>query len=100
MFPRSGITLAVTALALAVVCNVARAQTLNIYYLPGAPYDYPNGITAGPDGALWFTDFGSQTVTGYIGRISMTGQLSLPYVIPFALSQPFAITSGPDGALW
>ena len=31
----------------------------------------PNGITAGPDGALWFTNFGNS-----IGRISTTGTVT------------------------
>jgi hypothetical protein len=60
----------------------------------------PSGITAGTDGALWFTEDG-----GAIGRIDpSTHQVesySLPldptYHLPAA---PVAITSGPDNALW
>lgn len=54
----------------------------------------PAGITAGPDGALWFTE-GS----GQIGRITTAGVFS-EYPVPTPNSQPWAITIGPDSALW
>jgi len=53
----------------------------------------PQGITVGPDGALWFTDSADK-----IGRITTQGQ-----VTEFALStwaHPMGITTWPDGALW
>src|SRR6266567_9030573 len=53
----------------------------------------PQGITVGPDGALWFTDSADK-----IGRITTQGQIT-----EFALStlaHPMGITTGPDGALW
>jgi hypothetical protein len=52
----------------------------------------PNGITAGPDGALWFTAPSS------IGRITTAGALT-EYLLPTP-SETMDITSGPDGALW
>ena len=55
----------------------------------------PFHITSGPDGALWFTERGSNK----IGRITTAGAES-EYSIPTADSGPFAIASGPDGALW
>jgi len=55
----------------------------------------PYGITAGPDGALWFTEYG-----GYkIGRITTAG-VSTEYPVPTASSQPEGIAAGPDGAVW
>ncbi len=59
----------------------------------GPEIDSGNGITAGPDGSLWFTD-------GYrlIGRITTAG-----VVTSFAgigINEPWQITAGPDGALW
>ena len=56
---------------------------------------FPFGITAGPDGALWFTEFANNT----IGRISTTGVIS-EYPIPTIGAGPYGITAGPDGALW
>jgi virginiamycin B lyase len=53
-------------------------------------------ITAGPDGALWFT---AQYVN-LIGRMSTNGSVTATYSPPTADAQPSEITSGPDGALW
>jgi hypothetical protein len=55
----------------------------------------PNQITAGPDGALWFTEsFASQ-----IGRITTSGVVT-EYPTPTPSSNPSGITVGPDGAIW
>jgi streptogramin lyase len=65
------------------------------------------GITAGPDGALWFTG-----IPGEVGRITTAGvvtEFPVPEVPPPAGSPagtpstpatPTGITAGPDGALW
>jgi len=53
----------------------------------------PQGITAGRDGNLWFTDGASQ-----VGRITPAGTVSA-----FLIStngDPHAITAGPDGNIW
>lgn len=65
------------------------------------------GITAGPDGNLWFTetiiinDVQSSEAkrVGKIGRITPTGQLR-EFLLPTPENQPNSITTGPDGALW
>ena len=52
----------------------------------------PAGITAGPDGALWFTNRDS------IGRITTGGTVtSFRHA---SIGDPWGITAGPDGALW
>ena len=51
-----------------------------------------SGITAGPDGALWFTNSLS------IGRITTTGQVT--NYTGTGIDGPDGITAGPDGALW
>ena len=56
--------------------------------------DEPAGITAGPDGALWFTNAGNNS----IGRISTAGVVT-NYTGP-GIDDPEGITAGPDGALW
>lgn len=51
-------------------------------------------ITAGPDGALWFTELRANK----IGRISLAGAIT-----EFSIGAdrtPLGITSGPDAALW
>jgi virginiamycin B lyase len=57
------------------------------------------GITAGPDGALWFTE----PQDNKIGRITTTGELSeyrLPPLPKPGVASYVGITMGPDGALW
>ena len=54
----------------------------------------PHGITAGSDGALWFTNSGNNS----IGRIS-TADVVSNYTDP-SISEPWAIAAGPDGDLW
>jgi streptogramin lyase/pimeloyl-ACP methyl ester carboxylesterase len=54
----------------------------------------PWGIASGPDGNLWFTEYGSNK----IGRITTTGVIT--EFAPTASSSPWGIASGPDGNLW
>jgi virginiamycin B lyase len=55
----------------------------------------PVGITAGPDGNLWFTEL----TANQIGRITPGGGLT-EFPLPTDNSQPAGITAGPDGNLW
>ena len=55
----------------------------------------PFGITAGPDGAMWFTEL----LANRIGRIDSDGNVS-EYPLPSAGSMPSMIAAGGDGALW
>jgi virginiamycin B lyase len=64
------------------------------YAVPSAT-SYPKGIAAGPDGALWFTEFAGNQ----IGRITTAGEIT-EFPLPAVNSEPSGITSGPDGALW
>ena len=52
-------------------------------------------MTAGPDGALWFTEWTGNK----LGRITTAGLIT-EYNLPTPLSFPWSITVGPDGALW
>ena len=56
--------------------------------------NFPDGITAGPDGALWFTNEDDNS----IGRITTDGVVT-NYTDP-SINFPDGITAGPDGALW
>lgn len=56
----------------------------------------PYGITAGPDGHLWFTEEAGNK----IGRMTTGGAVLNEFVVPTSGSQPEGITSGPDGNLW
>ena len=55
----------------------------------------PSFIVKGPDGALWFTEYGASK----IGRVSTTGVIT-EYRLPPHSTGPQFITVGPDGALW
>jgi virginiamycin B lyase len=55
----------------------------------------PQGITAGPDGNLWYTDPGANKV----GRLTPAGAIT-EFTLPTAASDPRGIAAGPDGALW
>jgi virginiamycin B lyase len=59
------------------------------------PNSSPEGITAGPDGAVWFTEFNP----GQIGRLTPTGRFT-EFPIPTPGAIPHGIANGPDGALW
>jgi virginiamycin B lyase len=53
----------------------------------------PRGITAGPDGNLWFAE------ADHIGRITPAGSITA-FPLPTQGSSPEGITAGPDGNLW
>jgi streptogramin lyase len=67
----------------------------DVTHFPLPAGSVPRGITTGPDGALWFTERGSNM----IGRISASGQVR-EFPVPTAGSEPFEIATGPDGNLW
>jgi virginiamycin B lyase len=54
------------------------------------------GITAGPDGNIWF----SEAAAGKIARFTIPGHVFTEFPIPTGGSNPLGIVSGPDGALW
>jgi virginiamycin B lyase len=64
------------------------------YPIP-TPGSQPVSIVAGPDGALWFTEFAGNK----IGRVTTDGAFS-EYVIPTGNARPDDMTVGPDGNFW
>ncbi len=54
-----------------------------------------NGMAAGPDNAVWFTDEGRNA----IGRLGSDGHVT-EFPLPVAHAGPNQITSAADGALW
>jgi len=76
--------------------GIVSAQTVTITEYPVPTVNsFPGGITAGPDGALWFTE----SETNKIGRITRAGVVT-EYTVPTASTYPGEIAAGPDGALW
>jgi streptogramin lyase len=73
--------------------RITTAGSVTEYALPQSPVlQGVGGMTAGSDGAIWFTEYNA----GRIGRISMSGVVTEYDGIGF----PASICSGPDGALW
>src|SRR6266478_1473060 len=72
----------------------AAAQNITEFPVPTTASE-PLGITAGPDGALWFTE----NIGNKIGRITTAGAFT-EFTVPTTSSHPIGITTGPDGALW
>ncbi len=58
------------------------------------PTAYPEGITAGPDGNLWFTES-----TTNVAEITTRGVVT-EYPVPADNGDPVDIAAGPDGNLW
>jgi len=83
----TAIVVSVGLLSLSSLPAWAAAGTVTEFNVPGGVF----GITAGPDGNLWFTGAGA------IGRITPSGSITL---FPVPGSAPGAITAGPDGNLW
>ena len=54
----------------------------------------PDGITAGPDGNMWFANISGNS----IGRITATGAVTA--FTGTGINQPEDVTAGPDGNLW
>jgi virginiamycin B lyase len=59
--------------------------------VPSTPY----GITAGPDGNLWFPEKDANLIV----RMTPTGQIAA-FPLPHPNTEPTSITAGPDGNLW
>ena len=79
----------------------ALAQTISEFPVPTAGAS-PFQITAGPDGALWFTEEGypGDPNNENIGRITTSGAIT-EYLPPsYYHTGPNSIVTGPDGALW
>jgi hypothetical protein len=93
------IGLAVSSLVVPWSASTASASTPMVSNYTGAGISEPDAITAGPDGALWFTNGANDS----IGRITTAGvvtdytETSGPGM---GISDPTAITAGPDGAMW
>jgi len=80
--------------------RITTSGTITEYPLPQAS-DYPLAIAAGPDGALWFTDY-----LGQIGRVTTSGTVTSEVATPTNTANgdlgygPGSIAAGPDGAMW
>jgi streptogramin lyase len=95
---RAGLLLALVALGSPVVVVAsavpAAAATGPITNFTGPGVDAPTGIVAGPDGAMWFTNQGNNS----IGRITTAGVIT--NFTGTGIDQPDHVVAGPDGSMW
>lgn len=86
--------------AIALLCGGADAAAIVITEFPLPTGNVqPYGITAGPDGAVWFTE--STSPTNSVGRIDVNAPNAITeFQAPTKPSGVFDITAGPDGNLW
>jgi streptogramin lyase len=90
-------TIAVLLLAPFVSIGHASADPLGTItrYSTPATNSQPYDIVTGPDGNMWFTEYG----TAKIGRTQMSGSMT-EFALPSGYSKPQHITAGPNGVLW
>jgi virginiamycin B lyase len=65
---------------------------------PNPPDSMPMVLTAGNDGAMYYTTYFELTLN-YIGRVTPAGKLT-KFDIPTAGAASFGITAARDGAIW
>ncbi len=93
---RSVAVIAAAIASLAAFATPARAAlTPTITERALSPSSHPVGLTPGPDGALWITQWSNAA----IGRMTLAG-VTTPYTLPTPDAEATAITLGPDGNLW
>jgi virginiamycin B lyase len=73
------------------VDRIATNGTITRYALP--INSYPNALSAGPTGQLWF----GSTQNNYVNTISSSGVFGTPHPLAAASSNPIFSTLGPDG---
>jgi streptogramin lyase len=71
------------------------STNINEFTIGLTPGGHPDGIVAGPDGNLWFTE----PDMNRIGTITPAGVVT-EFPLPNPNSQPIGILAGPDGNLW
>lgn len=82
--------------ASACVCAQTSPQWQDHYYPTPTQGSQPWNIVVGPDGNLWFTEYGASN----IGKLDpATGQIQ-EFIIPTAGSGPMGLVAGSDGNLW
>jgi virginiamycin B lyase len=86
--------------------SITPAGTFHLIPLPASPQRYPDSITAGPDGNLWFTELVSPDLHNVqaphafeIARMTPSGKIT-DFPLSPSTDSPAFILAGPDGNLW
>lgn len=88
--------LSICAGMLAVVPGTAAAAGITTHSAGITPGAQPLQVAAGPDGNVWFTEYGDP---GRVARMTPGGQVT-QFPLPTAGRRPYGITAGPDGNVW
>ena len=89
---------AVAALIVAAPGAAAPAGTITEFSGGLTANSGPFGITAGPDGNMWFTQVGDDVSA--VARITMKGRITEFRTGIDPNARPWEIATGPDGNLW
>jgi virginiamycin B lyase len=93
------VTLSIDGSELGEVTVRQRRGKFTEYQIP-TPGSFPQDITVGPNGALWFTQARGSKI-GRINNPQVGTRIKVDeYKIPTPRSFPQGITAGPDGAVW
>jgi streptogramin lyase len=94
----------VVGICLAATLIASNARAGGIFPFPSPDFidvptqdAYPNGITTGPLGDIWFTENGRDKI-GRIAPDRHVDEFAIPH--DFLSASPTSITLGPDGNLW
>ena len=94
------VLMAVPLLLLSLSPGIAAASGAGkVTNYPMTDYYNPYGITVGPDGNMWFTEY-SGTLGSAIGAITPSGTITSYPVDSRPEWGPLATTAGPDGNIW
>ena len=104
----TSVTLAVSAKASSAAGGKTASSKITVTYggfgcvtyypLPSSSAQ-PNGITAGPDGNVWFTE-GTVSGNGKVGRIEPSSGAITEFSAGLPTSDYYGIISGPNDSLW
>jgi virginiamycin B lyase len=75
--------------------GLEQRQLLSFTELPLSPGSGPKGITAGPNGTVWFTEAGHDKIGRVNANLSIT-----EFRVPTVDSGLEGITTSPDGTVW
>ena len=101
---RRYIAATIAALGTAAAFATSASAVTTATTIPLSPDARPEGITLGPDSAVYYTDFGGhaivRTTSGPGQPFSVPNDGPNPPGVLVDVSGPAFITTGPDGALW
>lgn len=92
-------SLFIGVLLVGMFANVASAAMGDVteYSIP-TPNSQPDGIASGPDGNLWFTEFGG--AANKVARMNTSGTVLNEYALPTPNAGPRGITAGPGNFMY